>query len=59
MQMVAANEAAVISGLSARGIYRFVEDGRLHFIEDSQGLLFVCLASLRVQFKEKNHWRVD
>jgi hypothetical protein len=46
MRMIAANEAAMIAGLSAREIYRFVEDGQLHFIEDHNGLLFVCIASL-------------
>ena len=46
MPMVTANEAAVIAKRSAREIYRFVEDGRIHFIEDHNGLLFVCIASL-------------
>ena len=46
MRMVAADEAAMIAGLSAREIYRLVEDGRLHFTEDQRGLLFVCVASL-------------
>lgn len=46
MRMVAATEAAIIAGLSAREIYRFVEEGRLHFIEDRTGSVFVCIASL-------------
>jgi hypothetical protein len=45
--MVAANEAAMIAKLSTREIYRLVEAGRLHFKEDQNGLLFVCLSSLR------------
>ena len=44
--MIAANEAAIIAGLSAREIYRFVESGKLHFIEDQNQLLFVCFSSL-------------
>lgn len=47
VRMVAANEAALITGLGAREVYRFVESGRLHFIEDHNGLLFICLLSLR------------
>jgi hypothetical protein len=46
VRMVSASEAAIIARLSAREIYRLVEDGRLHFIEDNSGLLFVCFASL-------------
>ena len=46
MRMVAANEAALISGLSTREVYRLVEAGQLHFIEGQNGLLFVCVASL-------------
>ena len=47
VRMVAANEAAMISRLSAREVYRLVEDGQLHFIEDNNGLLYVCAKSLR------------
>lgn len=46
VRMVPANEAAMTAGLSAREIYRFVEKDQLHFIEDENGLLFVCIASL-------------
>lgn len=46
-RMVAANEAAMITRLSAREVYRFVETGRLHFIEDQGGLLYVCSGSLQ------------
>ena len=46
IRMVAANEAAMIAGLSAREIYRLVEGGQLHFIEDQNGLLYVCIESL-------------
>jgi hypothetical protein len=47
MRMIAANEAGIIAKLRTRDIYRLVETGRLHFIEDPNGLLFVCSASLR------------
>ena len=47
VRMVSANDAAMISGLSAREVYRLVESGQLHFIEDPNGLLFICFLSLR------------
>jgi len=46
MRMVAANDAAIIGRLSAREIYQLVEAGQLHFIEDQNGLLYVCSDSL-------------
>jgi hypothetical protein len=46
VRMVPANEAVLIARQNAREIYRLVEENRLHFIEDRDGLLFVCLASL-------------
>ena len=45
--MVAANEAAMFAGLSARELYRRVEGGQLHFTEDQKGLLYVCAESLQ------------
>jgi hypothetical protein len=47
VRMVPANEAAIIVGSTAREIYRLVEAGSIHFIEDHAGLLYVCLESLR------------
>lgn len=46
-RMVAANEAAMFAGLSARELYRLVEEGRLHFVEDRGGMVFVCSESLK------------
>ena len=54
MRMIAANEAGIIAKLRTRDIYRHVETGRLHFIEDPNGLLFVCSASLR-QLGNESH----
>ncbi|MBI3650414.1 MAG: hypothetical protein HY231_05135 [Acidobacteria bacterium] len=39
-------EAAVVKGISARTIYRWVEAERLHFTESSDGLLLICFNSL-------------
>ena len=54
VRMLPANEAAIIARMSAREIYRLVETGGLHFIEDQNGLLYVCSESLRnsVSFQE-------
>jgi len=45
--MVAANEAAMMARISEREIHKLVNSGRLHFTEDSYGLLYVCSESLR------------
>ena len=47
VRMVPANEAALLARLSEREVYRLVEDRRLHFIEDQNRLLYVCLESLK------------
>jgi hypothetical protein len=46
MRMVAADDAAIMTQRSAREIYQLVEAGQLHFIEDQNGLLYVCRDSL-------------
>ena len=45
-QMIPADEAALAAQVSAREIYRLAEAGRLHFVEDGAGLLYVCRDSL-------------
>jgi hypothetical protein len=42
-----AEEAARLSGLSLRDVFRTVEAGGCHFVEAPDGRLFVCPASLR------------
>jgi hypothetical protein len=44
--MVTADEAARLTRVTPRAIYRQVEAGRLHFIEAQDGLLLVCKNSL-------------
>jgi len=39
-------EAAVLSGVSVRTVYRRVEAGKVHFLETPLGALRVCLHSL-------------
>ena len=38
--------AAVLSNASTRAIYRWIENGKLHFTEKESGLLLVCRNSL-------------
>jgi len=46
VQMITPDEAVAVAGRSAREIYRWVEAGRIHFLETPQGLLSICLRSL-------------
>lgn len=46
VMMVSANEAAALAGVSSRTIYRWIEDGEIHFVEDSGGLIRVCANSI-------------
>lgn len=39
-------EAASLSGLSVRDVYRLVETGAIHFQEAPDGRMFVCLDSI-------------
>jgi hypothetical protein len=44
--MITADEAAALRGVSTRVIYRCLEEGAIHFIETTEGQLFICLKSL-------------
>jgi hypothetical protein len=46
VQMITPDEAVAVARRSAREIYRWVEAGRVHFLETPQGLLSICLRSL-------------
>jgi hypothetical protein len=46
--MVTPAQAAVIAQVSVRTVNRWVEEGRIHFTETQDGLLFACLNSLRM-----------
>ena len=45
-RMLTPQEAAHRAGVSQRTVYRWVEDGLVHFAETTDGNLFVCLAPL-------------
>lgn len=46
VRMVTPEQAALLTHISARTIYRRVEAGELHFTETPEGLLLICLDSL-------------
>ncbi len=45
-RMVAPEAAARLAGTSTRLIYRQIEAGRLHYEENKEGSLLICLRSL-------------
>jgi Helix-turn-helix domain len=45
VRMMTPNEAAARTGLSSRTIYRWIEEGKIHFSEQS-GIVLVCGSSL-------------
>ena len=47
--MVAPEQAAVIAQVPARMIYRWVEAGTIHYKEEPNGSLIVCVKSLPVR----------
>ncbi|MEW6129078.1 MAG: hypothetical protein AB1757_18715 [Acidobacteriota bacterium] len=50
VKMVDLQEAAAIAKASQRELFRRVENGSLHFAENADGTLLICLASLRQNF---------
>ena len=47
VRMVMVNEAARLTGTTDRAIYRLIEHGQLHFREESEAGLLVCVESLK------------
>jgi len=46
VEMLAAETAALLCGLTLRSLIGQIENGRFHFTETADGLLFICLSSL-------------
>ena len=46
VQMVTPDEAANLAGVTTRIIYRWVEQGKVHFTETREGRVLVCRNSL-------------
>jgi excisionase family DNA binding protein len=45
VRMLTPEEAATVSGVSTRTVYRRVEAGQIHFAETPEGTLLICLNS--------------
>jgi hypothetical protein len=52
VEMITPDEAAKLSGLSSRAVYRLVETESIHFIETHDGSLLICLKSLHRSIPE-------
>ena len=48
--MIRPDQAAAVSGRSLRSIFTDIEQGALHFMEQADGMILICLNSL---LKEK------
>ncbi|MEW6127479.1 MAG: hypothetical protein AB1757_10625 [Acidobacteriota bacterium] len=59
VEMVAAEKAAAIIKVSARALYRAVENQQLHFKETTDGRLLVCLNSLERFVNDHNRALLD
>lgn len=46
VQMATVAEAARVAGLSELAVYQLIDDGLLHFAEDSERRVLICLNSL-------------
>jgi hypothetical protein len=46
------NEAMLLSKHSLREIFRLIEAGKIHFVEDEAGFLFICPLSIEQAQKE-------
>jgi len=53
--MITPEHGATIANVSARTIYRWVESGRIHFLETPVGGVLVCLDSLASFRQEPNN----
>jgi hypothetical protein len=51
-EMVGAEEASTLSGLSQRIVFRLVESQQLHYAETRNGALLICLSSLLQNLKQ-------
>ena len=49
--MITPYEAAINAGVSQRTIYRWVDEGVIHYAESAEGRLVVCLAPLTFDAK--------
>lgn len=50
-QMVSAEKAAAVGWASRRQIYRWIEDGSLHFLEQPDGEVLICGRTLAAKLE--------
>ena len=48
-EMLIAEQAASVFGCARREIYRRVEAGQIHFVETTEGILYICPASFEIK----------
>ncbi len=44
--MLPAEQAAIVTNITARLVYKLLESGHVHFAEKTSGSLLICLSSL-------------
>ncbi|HEY8204305.1 MAG TPA: hypothetical protein VIF81_06230 [Pyrinomonadaceae bacterium] len=54
VEMIGVDEAATVTGLSERTIFRLGETGDLHFTETAEGKALFCVAPLLQQTESKS-----
>jgi hypothetical protein len=52
--MITIDQAAVLSRLSSREIYRELEAGMIHFMETTEGSVLICFNSLTGSSQEQD-----
>jgi hypothetical protein len=53
VDMLAVEEAAALTGLSQRAVFRLLEAGSLHFTENHESEVLICLNSLLKQTEKE------
>jgi len=56
VRMVTADEASILAGVTLRTVYRWIEVGKVHFLEPSAGSPLICLNSLYDSKASKATW---
>lgn len=46
VSMLRVEDASTLDGTTTRTIYRWIEAGKLHFVESDKGLVLICAQSL-------------
>ena len=57
--MVTPDQAAQLCQVSTRTIYRWLEAGKIHFMETEKGFSLICLQSLESNANSTQGWREE